>query len=240
MLDIHKVDLRLNTRVDAEQLRAGGYQEIAIATGITPRRPEIEGIDHPSVVSYIDVIRGTAAVGKRVAVMGAGGIGFDVSELLMHSGVSAALDKEVFAREWGVDFKNHPRGGVTGVVPQVEKADRQLYLLQRKATPVGRGLGKTTGWTHRLSLTKRGVVMMNGLDYRKIDDSGLHISIAGQEHVLAVDTVVVCAGQTPQRDLYDQLLESGLSVSLIGGAFEATELDAKAAIKQASYLAASV
>lgn len=240
MLDIHKVDLRLNTRVDAEQLRAGGYQEIVIATGITPRRPEIEGIDHPSVVSYIDVIRGTVAVGKRVAVMGAGGIGFDVSELLMHSGVSAALDKEVFAREWGVDFKNHPRGGVTGVVPQVEKADRQLYLLQRKATPVGRGLGKTTGWTHRLSLTKRGVVMMNGLEYRKIDDSGLHISIASQEHVLAVDTVVVCAGQTPQRDLYDQLLESGLSVSLIGGAFEATELDAKAAIKQASYLAASV
>ena len=115
----------------------------------------------------MDVLRGNVEVGKRVAVMGAGGIGFDVSEFITHVGVSAALDKEVFAREWGIDFKNHPRGGVTGVTPQVEESGRQVYLMQRKSTRVGRGLGKTTGWTHRMSLDKRGVQMINGIDYEK-------------------------------------------------------------------------
>ena len=179
MLEIHNVDVLLNTTVSAEQLKQDDFDHVVVATGITPRTPEIEGIDHPSVVSYIDVIRGNCEVGKRVAVMGAGGIGFDVSELIMHSGVSGALDRDVFAKEWGIDFENHPRGGVTGVKPEIAKADREVYLLQRKSSPVGRGLGKTTGWTHRISLAQRGVKMLNGLEYHKIDDQGLHISTDG-------------------------------------------------------------
>ena len=240
MLEVNHVVVNLNTTVSAEDLKSGGFDHVVVATGITPRTPDIEGIDHPKAASYIDVIRGNVEVGKTVAVMGAGGIGFDVSELIMHKGVSAAMDKEVFAREWGIDFANHPRGGVTGVVPQVEAADRQVFLLQRKSTPVGRGLGKTTGWTHRMSLAKRGVQMMNGLEYTKIDDQGLHSSMDGIPQVLEVDTVIICAGQLPKRDLYDQLSDSGIDTSLIGGAFEASELDAKAAINQASYLAAAI
>ena len=158
----------------------------------------------------------------------------------MHSGVSGALDRDIFAKEWGIDFENHPRGGVTGVKPQINKADREVYLLQRKSTPVGRGLGKTTGWTHRISLAQRGVKMLNGLEYQKIDDEGLHITVDGLPQVLDVDTVIVCAGQLSSRDLYDQLQGKGVDTSLIGGAFEAAELDAKSAIDQASRLAAAV
>jgi len=240
MMDVNHVDLQLNRKVTAAELKLGGFEHVVVATGITPRVPQLEGIDHPSVVSYVDVLRGNVEVGKRVAVMGAGGIGFDVSEFITHVGVSAALDKDVFAREWGIDFKNHPRGGVTGVTPQVEESGRQVYLMQRKSTRVGRGLGKTTGWTHRMSLDKRGVQMINGIDYEKVDDQGLHVTVAGVPQLFEVDTVIVCAGQVPKRDLYDELSDSGIATSLIGGAFEASELDAKAAIKQASYLAAAV
>jgi 2,4-dienoyl-CoA reductase (NADPH2) len=240
MLEIHKVDVRLNTTVSAEQLKQDDCDHVVVATGITPRTPEIEGIDHPSVVSYIDVIRGNCEVGQRVAVMGAGGIGFDVSELIMHSGVSGALDRDVFAKEWGIDFENHPRGGVTGVKPEIAKADREVYLLQRKSSPVGRGLGKTTGWTHRISLAQRGVKMLNGLEYHKIDDQGLHISTDGMPEILEVDTVIICAGQLPKRSLFDEVTTMGMSATLVGGAFEASELDAKAAISQASYLAADI
>jgi 2,4-dienoyl-CoA reductase (NADPH2) len=240
MMEVNNVDLQLNRKVTAAELKLGGFDHVVIATGITPRVPQLEGIDHPSVVSYVDVLRGNVEVGKRVAVMGAGGIGFDVSEFITHVGVSAALDKEVFAREWGIDFKNHPRGGVTGVTPQVEESGRQVYLLQRKSTRVGRGLGKTTGWTHRMSLGKRGVQMINGIDYEKIDDQGLHVTVAGTPQLFEVDTVIVCAGQVPKRDLFDELSDSDIATSLIGGAFEASELDAKAAIKQASYLAAEI
>ena len=202
--------------------------------------PELEGIDHPSVVSYIDVIRGNVPVGHKVAILGAGGIGFDVAELIMHKGISAAMDRDVFAREWGVDFENHPRGGVTGVEPSVEKADREVYLLQRKATPVGRGLGKTTGWTHRISLARRDVKMLNAVEYLKIDDDGLHIAVDSQPQLLDVDTVIVCAGQLPLRTLFDELQDAGHNVSLVGGAYEAGELDAKRAINQASYMAAAI
>jgi 2,4-dienoyl-CoA reductase (NADPH2) len=240
MLEVNQVDVHLNTTVCADDLTSAGYDHVVVATGISPRIPDLEGIDHPKAVSYVDVIRGNVEVGKTVAVIGAGGIGFDVSELIMHSGISAAMDKDVFAREWGVDFINHPRGGVTGVSPQVEAADRQVFLLQRKSTRVGRGLGKTTGWTHRMSLAKRGVQMMNGLEYLRIDDQGLHISVEGVPQVLAVDTVIICAGQLPKRSLYDDLAGTKIATSLIGGAFEAAELDAKAAIKQASELAAAV
>ena len=240
MLQKYQVDVRLNERVTAEQLSEESFDHVVVATGITPRKPNIEGIDHPSVVSYIDVIQGNCNVGKRVAVIGAGGIGFDVSELIMHKGISAALDRDVFAREWGIDFDNHPRGGVTGVVPQVERADRQVYLLQRKSSPMGRGLGKTTGWTHRISLAQRGVVMLNSVEYLKIDDDGLHITRDGAPSILEVDTIIICAGQLPFRSLYDNLVALDQDVSLIGGAFEAAELDAKAAISQASHLAAQI
>jgi len=240
MMEVNHVNVQLNRKVSAAELKLGGFEHVVVATGITPRVPQLEGIDHPSVVSYVDVLRGNVEVGKRVAVMGAGGIGFDVSEFITHVGVSAALDKDVFAREWGIDFKNHPRGGVTGVTPQVEESDRQVYLMQRKSTRVGRGLGKTTGWTHRMSLDKRGVQMINGIDYEKVDDQGLHVTVAGVPQLFEVDTVIVCAGQVPKRDLYDELSDSGIATSLIGGAFEASELDAKAAIKQASYLAAAI
>jgi len=155
MIEVLKIDLRLNTRADARSLVNGGFDEIVIATGITPRTPDIPGIDHPMVASYVDVINGKAKVGKKVALIGAGGIGFDVAELVSHAGVSASMDVDVFAAEWGIDFKNHPRGGVTGVVPHVEKADRTVTLLQRKAESLGRSLGKTTGWTHKATLQKR-------------------------------------------------------------------------------------
>jgi len=240
MIELRGIDVRLNTRVDAQMLTDGGFDEVVIATGIQPRTPDLEGIDHEKVVSYVDVVMGRKQVGENVAIMGAGGIGFDVAELISHKGTSAALDKDVFAREWGIDFENHPRGGVTGVKPMVEAADRTVYLMQRKATPVGRGLGKTTGWTHRLTLARRGVKMVNNVEYLKIDDAGLHVNINDEPQVLDVDTVVVCAGQTPLRTLYDELKDTGQNVSLIGGAYEAAELDAKRAINQAWEMAIAV
>jgi 2,4-dienoyl-CoA reductase (NADPH2) len=237
MIDKHGVDLRLGTRVTADDLLAGGYDDIIIATGIEPRTPAIPGIDHPKVVRYIDVIRGTASVGQRVAIMGAGGIGFDVAELVTHDGPSGALDVEVFAKEWGIDFVNHPRGGVTGVTPQVQSSGREVWLLQRKTSAVGKGLGRTTGWTHRITLQRRGVTMIGGVEYEAIDDAGLHIRIEGEPQLLDVDTIIVCAGQLPARGLHDELVARGAQPVLIGGAYEASELDAKQAIKQATELA---
>lgn len=192
------------------------------------------------MVRYIDVISGRAPVGRKVAIMGAGGIGFDVAELISHAGISASLDRDVFAREWGIDFVNHPRGGVTGIKPQVAKNDREVTLLQRKATAVGRGLGRTTGWTHRLTLDRRGVRMVAGVEYLGIDDAGLHLTVGGEPQVMDVDTVIVCAGQEPARELHDELAGRGLASHLIGGALEAGELDAKRAIRQATELAVAV
>lgn len=237
MIEKHRVDLRLGTRVTADDLLAGGYDDIIIATGIEPRTPAIPGIDHPKVVRYIDVIRGTASVGQRVAIMGAGGIGFDVAELVTHDGPSGALDVEVFAKEWGIDFVNHPRGGVTGVTPQVQSSGREVWLLQRKTSAVGKGLGRTTGWTHRITLQRRGLTMIGGVEYEAIDDAGLHIRIEGEPQLLDVDTIIVCAGQLPARGLHDELVARGAQPVLIGGAYEASELDAKQAIKQATELA---
>ncbi len=237
MIEVYGIDLKLNTRVDAASLEAGGYDEVVVATGITPRTPAVDGIGHAKAVSYIDVINGTAAVGRRVAIMGAGGIGFDVAELITHKGTSGALDVDVFAREWGVDFRNHPRGGVTGIEPHVEANDRDVTLLQRKSTSVGAGLGKTTGWTHRLTLQRRGVRMMAGVEYSRLDDGGLHLVVNGEPVLMEVDTVIVCAGQEPARGLYDDLVARGVKAQLIGGAFEAAELDAKRAIQQATELA---
>jgi 2,4-dienoyl-CoA reductase (NADPH2) len=239
-IEVLNIDLQLNTMASVQSLKDKGFDEVVVATGISPRTPDIEGINHHKVVGYIDVIKGAKPIGRKVAVMGAGGIGFDVAELIMHKGISASLDIDVFAREWGIDFKNHPRGGVTDVEPVVEAADREVILLQRKTTPVGRGLGKTTGWTHRISLARRGVKMVNGVEYLKVDDDGLHVMIDNEVQVLDVDTIIVCAGQTPLRTLYDELQESGIKSTLVGGAFEAAELDAKRAIKQACELAAVV
>jgi len=237
MIDRLGITLKLGERVSADMLAAGGFDDIVIATGIEPRRPDIAGINHPKAVSYIDVITGKATVGQSVAIMGAGGIGFDVAELITHKGTSAALDVNVFAREWGIDFVNHPRGGVTGVEPQVETSGRDVTLLQRKTSTVGKGLGRTTGWTHRLALQRRGVAMVNGVDYLKIDDEGLHTLVGGEPVLFAVDTVIICAGQLPERTLHDALAARGIASTLVGGAYEAGELDAKRAINQATEIA---
>jgi 2,4-dienoyl-CoA reductase (NADPH2) len=240
MVDKLGITLRLKTRADAQNLKTDAFDEVVVATGIAPRRPDIAGIEHPKVVSYIDAILGRRAIGKRVAIIGAGGIGFDVAELVSHQGTSGAVDIEVFAREWGIDFQNHPRGGVTGVVPQVAKAEREVILMQRKDDALGKTLGRTTGWTHRLVLKRRGVQMVGGVEYLKIDDAGLHTCVNGEPRLFAVDTVIVCAGQTPLRTLYDALVAAGIKAHLVGGAYEAAELDAKRAIDQASRLAAEV
>jgi len=238
MIEKLGITLKLRTRVDAAMLADAGFDEVIVATGIEPRRPDIAGLDHPKAVSYIDVING-CDVGTRVAIIGAGGIGFDVAELVTHKGVSGAVDIDVFAREWGIDFVNHPRGGVTGIVPQVASAGRDVTIFQRKAGAPGKGLGKTTGWTHKLTLQRRGVKMVGGVDYVRIDDEGLHVLLNGEPRLYPVDTVIICAGQEPLRGLYDDLVAAGVAAQLIGGAFEALELDAKRAINQATELAAA-
>lgn len=233
------VSVRLGQRVEAQQLLAEGFDEVVLATGIVPRTPAIEGIGHPSVLSYLDVILGHRPVGRRVAVIGAGGIGFDVSEFLVQQGPAASLDVGLFYKEWGIDPSLEARGGVAGVAAQPEAPAREVYLLQRKASKVGDGLGKTTGWIHRLGLKHKQVHMLGGVEYLKIDDAGLHVRVqGGPPQVLAVDNVVVCAGQEPRRELYDALKAAGQAVHLIGGADLAAELDAKRAIDQGSRLAA--
>jgi 2,4-dienoyl-CoA reductase (NADPH2) len=240
MIAVRGVDLRLNTRVDAAALKSEGFDEVIVATGIEPRTPKIPGIDHPKVIGYIDAILGRKPIGAKVAIMGAGGIGFDVAELVTHSGPSAALDVDTFAREWGIDFKNHPRGGVTGVKPHVESSGRVVTLMQRKTDPVGKYLGRTTGWTHRLMLQRRGVHFVNGMEYVKIDDAGLHALVNGTPQLFDVDTIIVCAGQTSLRKLYDDLQGQGVKATLVGGAYEAAELDAKRAIDHATRLAVAI
>ena len=240
MITLHGIELRLNTRADADLLAAGGFDEVVVATGIVPRRPAIDGLDHPKVVGYIDAILGRKPIGRRVAILGAGGIGFDVAELVSHSGPSGALDVDTFAREWGIDFHNHPRGGVTGVQPQVSAADRTVWLMQRKPEALGKRLARTTGWTHRMTLQRRGVNMVGGVEYLRIDDAGLHTRVAGEPKLFDVDTVILCTGQEPLRALHDALQARGVKSTLIGGAHEASELDAKRAIDEACRNAAVV
>ncbi|MCD5992560.1 NADPH-dependent 2,4-dienoyl-CoA reductase [Pseudomonas sp. CDFA 602] len=236
------VDVRLGNRVSAKDLLAAGYDEVILATGIAPRTPAIPGIDHAKVLSYLDVILERKPVGHSVAVIGAGGIGFDVSEFLVHQGVATSLDRDAFWKEWGIDTTLEARGGVAGIKPQVHAPARQVFLLQRKSSKVGDGLGKTTGWIHRTGLKNKQVQMLNSVQYLKIDDAGLHIRIGedGEEKLLPVDNIVVCAGQDPLRELYDELVGAGQSVHLIGGADVAAELDAKRAIDQGSRLAAGL
>ena len=241
-LETTGVDLRLNTRVKVDDLLGQGYDEVILATGIAPRTPTIPGVDNPKVLSYLDVILARKPVGKSVAVIGAGGIGFDVSEYLVHQGVATSLDRDAFWEEWGIDTQLEARGGVAGIKAHPHAPARQVFLLQRKATKVGDGLGKTTGWIHRTGLKNKQVQMLNSVEYLKIDDAGLHIRIGaeGEEKLLPVDNVVICAGQDPLRELYEGLQAAGQSVHLIGGADVATELDAKRAIDQGSRLAAGL
>lgn len=235
------VDVRLNTRVAVQDLLGAGYDDVILATGIAPRTPAIPGIDNPKVLSYLDVILQRKPVGHSVAVVGAGGIGFDVSEFLVHQGVSTSLDRTAFWKEWGIDTTLEARGGVVGIKPELHAPARQVFLLQRKASKVGDGLGKTTGWIHRTGLKNKQVQMLNSVEYLRIDDAGLHIRIGeGQEKLLPVDNIVICAGQDPLRELYDGLVEAGQAVHLIGGADVAAELDAKRAIDQGSRLAAGL
>jgi len=232
------VKAQFNTRVGVDELVQGGFDEILLATGVTPRTPPIEGVDHPKVLSYLDVLRDKKPVGKNVAVIGAGGIGFDVSEYLTHEGESPSLNLAKFNAEWGIDSEYKDRGGIKPA--HLDKAPRQIYLLQRKTSKVGDGLGKTTGWIHRTSLKNRNVEMIAGATYNKIDDAGLHISVGGKDVLLPVDNVVLCAGQEPFRALQAGLEAAGQKVTLIGGADVAAELDAKRAIKQGTEVAAAL
>jgi 2,4-dienoyl-CoA reductase (NADPH2) len=237
------VRLRLSHRVSAGELIDGGYDEVVLATGVLPRDPRIKGQgDHPDkVLTYVDVLRHGKTVGKRVAVVGAGGIGFDVSEYLVHEGHSPALDIEAWRREWGVADPEVARGGL--MRPQVSAPAREVTLLQRKATGLGRTLGKTTGWIHRAALKMKRVQMLAGVNYEGIDARGLHVSFGDRREkpaLIEADTIVLCTGQEPQRELYEPLKEAGLSVHLIGGADVAAELDAKRAINQGSRLAAEL
>ncbi|NNJ78753.1 MAG: NADPH-dependent 2,4-dienoyl-CoA reductase [Xanthomonadales bacterium] len=239
-LDLRGVDVRLNTLADEKSL--ADFDEVVLATGVTPRKPPIEGIDHDKVLSYVDVLLNGAEVGRRVAIVGAGGIGFDVAEFLGHEHHEGPEPPSVedFMRQWGIDMNLEARGGIEGVKAKPAPLARELWLLQRKASKPGKGLGKTTGWIHRLSLRKRGVKMLAGVEYQRIDDAGLHIRQGDEDKVLEVDNVIICAGQEPRRDLHTQLQEAGATVHLIGGADVAAELDAKRAIRQGTELAASI
>ncbi|KAF1785081.1 FAD/NAD(P)-binding domain [Phytophthora cactorum] len=226
-------------RVEADDLTT--FDKVVIATGVLPRTLKIPGADHPKVLNYIDVLKNKAPVGKKVAIIGAGGIGFDVAEFLSHVGESTSSSVDVFAREWGIDTTNSVRGGVAGIEPSIPPPAREIYLMQRKSTKHGKDLGKTTGWIHRLSLKHRDVKMIGGVSYDKVDDEGLHYTDKkGKKHVLDVDNVIVCAGQVPLRELEKPLQEKGVTVFRIGGADEAGELDAKRAIDQGARLAATI
>ncbi|MEV6644759.1 NADPH-dependent 2,4-dienoyl-CoA reductase [Amycolatopsis sp. NPDC051371] len=234
-VEVTGVKLHLGTRVTAEDLT--GFDEVVLATGVAPRVPSLPGIDHPKVLSYVDVVRHGKPVGERVAVIGAGGIGVDVSEFLTHTD-SPALDLDAWMAEWGVTDPEQAAGGLGK--PKPEPSPRQVYLLQRKKSGIGSGLGKTSGWVHRAALKAKRVEQITGVTYERIDDAGLHLTVDGAPRLLEVDTVVVCAGQEPVRDLADELRAAGLPVHLIGGADVAAELDAKRAIDQGTRLAAAL
>ncbi|MEP3389030.1 MAG: NADPH-dependent 2,4-dienoyl-CoA reductase [Reichenbachiella sp.] len=237
-IELTGVNLQLNTKVDAKQLASVGYDQVIVATGVNPRDPGIEGQDHPKVLSYIDVLRHNKPVGDKVAIIGAGGIGFDVAEYLSQEGESPSLNIEDFMHEWGVDIKNEHRGGL--VKPEMPKSKREIVMLQRSEGKMGAKLGKTTGWIHRTTLKHKQVKMITHVTYDKIDDEGLHITIKGEQQVLPVDHIILCAGQLPENSLVTTLEQEGVNVAKIGGADVAAELDAKRAIDQASRLAAAL
>ncbi|MCX7042367.1 MAG: NADPH-dependent 2,4-dienoyl-CoA reductase [Gammaproteobacteria bacterium] len=236
-LELHGVEKKLGASVSASELLEGGFDEIVLATGIRPRKVDFPGADHPKVCSYVDVLRGKVHVGRSAALIGAGGIGFDVAEFLVQDAPSPSVDISRWFAEWGVSPDFEGPGGLTR--PQVEASPRKLWLLQRSGGKPGAKLGKTTGWIHRSTLKAKGVVALGNVEYLGVDDAGLRIRVAGVEQLLPVDHVVVCAGQEPLRALADPLIAAGRSPHLIGGAEIAAELDAKRAISQGSRLAAS-
>ena len=235
------IEVKLNTTATPEML--AGFDEVVIATGVLPRDPEIPGQDGPNVVNYIDVLRGKAKVGHKVAVIGAGGIGFDVSEFLAHEGTSPTVDLPLWMKEWGVTDPAEHRSGLAPEGPQPEEPAREITLLQRKKTKHGKGLGKTTGWIHRAALKMKDVNFVGGVNYEKIDASGLHVSFGEAREnptLIEVDTIVLCSGQVSERSLADALEAQGTKVHVIGGADVAAELDAKRAINQGTRLAAAL
>jgi 2,4-dienoyl-CoA reductase (NADPH2) len=241
MMEKFGVTVHLNTKATAEMLKGKGYDEIVIATGVTPRRLDFPGADHPKVLDYAEVLAGGKTVGKSVAIIGAGGIGFDVAEFLSHDfdHPSVSLNVEDYMKEWGVDM-NYERGGALATAPAPLPSPREVFLLKRSKGKHGKDLGKTTGWIHRSSLAMKKVNMLSQCTYDKVDDAGLHITVAGEPRILDVENVVICAGQVPLRVLADELEAVGMNVKLIGGALNAKELDAKRAIKEAFELVAGL
>jgi 2,4-dienoyl-CoA reductase (NADPH2) len=239
-LQLTGVRLCLNTTAAADKLQKEGFDEVVLASGVTPRKPVIDGIDHPMVMSYLDVLLQKKEVGKQVAIIGAGGIGFDVAVFITHGSVLTSLDADAFLHEWGVDKSYQLPGGLSPDGFQPHSSGRKVYLLQRKTSKIGQTLGKTTGWIHRLSLKLRKAVMISGVTYRKIDDQGLHITVRDKDKVLEVDTIIICAGQESLKNLQKELEPTGIPVHLIGGADIAVELDARRAIDQGARLAASI
>ncbi len=240
-VELTGVRLHLDTRVEASALQ--DFEEVIIATGVIPRNPRIPGQEHAKVLSYIDVLLNKKKVGQRVAVIGAGGIGFDVAEFLVQDGISPTLDLDVWKAEWGVSDPAEAIGGLSREAPHASPPARQVTLLQRKAGKIGAGLGKTTGWIHRSTLKMKGVEMLGGVNYEQIGDKGLLITYGEKRQNptwLEVDNIILCAGQEPLRDLAASLQASGRKVHIIGGAFEAGELDAKRAIDQGCRLAAQL
>jgi len=239
-LELGGVDVRLGRRVEAAELLADHFDAVALATGVAPRVPEIRGIDHPSVLLYNDVLLRGVPVGRRVAIIGAGGIGFDVAMFLSQPQIATSLDVRAFLESWGIDRTLEARGGLLSASPAQVGSPREIALLQRRPGKPGADLGRTTGWIHRLELQRRGVRMLGGVTYRRIDDAGLHIERAGQPELLEVDHIVICAGQEPLRDLEAPLRAAGVATYLMGGALVAAELDAKRAIEEGSRLAAEL
>lgn len=251
-VEVQNISLQLNTQVDAYSLTQQGFDEVVVATGVEPRIPDIPGIDHAKVVTYQQMLEGKVLPGERIAVMGAGGIGYDMCEFLTHEGLSPSLDKDLWMKEWGVDHSNNARGGL--IEKDIEPSPRKVFMLQRKNTRFGKGLNKTTGWVHREVVTAKGVETIGGASYDKIDDAGLHITISTGEkdnltkekRLLDVDQIVLCTGQNSVNHLHQQLQASlnkqpdKFNLHLIGGAELAAELDAKRAIKQATELAVSL
>jgi len=245
-LEVTGVKQQLGQRVTREQLLQQGFDEVIVAAGIVPRMPRIDGIDHPKVLSYLDVLKNNAPVGKRVAIVGAGGIGFDIGEFLLHDPqVALPVPLSNWLGEWGVDLQAEANGGL--VAPHAEVPVRQVYLLQRKASKLGASLGKTSGWVHRATLIRKGVEMLAGVEYRKIDDQGLHITVGGVERLLEVDNVIICAGQDSLTELMPPAAPDGAAgqasgprFHVIGGAKLAAELDAKRAIREGAELAAAL
>jgi 2,4-dienoyl-CoA reductase (NADPH2) len=230
MIEKTGVKLQLNQKITSDFLISEKFEEVVLATGVTPRELKIEGINHPKVVSYIDVLAKNAAVGKNVAIIGAGGVGFDTAMFLTSPENEDTTSVAHYTHEWGIDTKYQVRGGL--LKPDKPEVPRKVVLLQRSKGKVGDKLGKTTGWAHRLTLKNRGVQMLSEIEYEKIDDAGLHVKIKGVPQLFEVDNVVICAGQEPQRALQQPLEAAGIPVHLIGGAKEAGELDAKRAIEE--------